>query len=398
MLPGQEGFLPLQLPKFLEQIPEGVPLSLQLLPAGGEFFGLRSRSLQSGPLLLQGCQIPAEGLRGLFQSGQIPPEGGQLLLLPAQVTGHLFQGVIGRQLEPEGRDLLLQGLPAGGLFSGLGQIRMGLGHQGLLLRQGPFALEDIILGLPAGQRLGVAGRQVIGGLVQSLLLQQELRLGGFVLIQKAFKEGEHLLHGELALPGLPGIACQQGVLCPADAAQVLADAEICLIPLFPDPAGLGLQPVLQLLVAARAEDVPEDLLPLGGVRLEELAEFTLADHGHLGELLPGDAKDVPDGLVHLPQLGDGPAVGEDQGGIGRLLRGAGAPGLGPVVFRVPADGIGLPVIGEGQLHEGGGLRGGVFAAEHPRLPAVAAGLAEEGEGDRVEDGGLAGTGVAGDQV
>ena len=398
LLPGQELFLTAKVLKLLEEVQEGGPLSFQLVPAGGEQLGFRACALQGCPLLLQPLQLPGEELRGLLQVGVVLPQSGKVLLLPAQIRGSFLQGVISGDLEPQGRDLLFQVLLPGRALLRQGQSVLCLSYQDILLLQGRFAPQDVVFRLLPGHGLGSAGGHAVGSFVQLLLLQQEPALGILVLPQEAFEYGHDFQHGQLSLPGLPGIGSKQRIFRPADAAQVLADAELGLLPLVPDLGGLGLQLVLELLIAARAEEVPEDLLPLGGACLEQLAEFALGDHGHLGELLPGDAQDVPDRLVHLPELADGTAVGEGQLRVGGLTGEAGAPGLGPVVFGIPADGVDLVVIGERQFHEGRGLRGCVLASEHAGFPAVAAGFAEEGEGDGIEDGGLAGAGVAGDQV
>ena len=108
-----------------------------------------------------------------------------------------------------------------------------------------------------------------------------------------------------------------------------------------------------------------------------------------------------DGGFHVFDFGDDGAVGHGEDSVGLYRRGLVGAGLAQgraLVFGIPADGVLLAAVGEGQLHIGGIGGLDVFGAEHVGLSAVAAGLAIEGEGDGVENGGLACAGVAGDQV
>ena len=116
-------------------------------------------------------------------------------------------------------------------------------------------------------------------------------------------------------------------------------------------------------------------------------------------MLLAHAQDLGDLGGDLLFLGDHGAVGQMELGIGLLLHHGAAPLGGTQVAGVPANGIGLPVAGKFQLHEGWRLRGGVLGAEEVRVvPCAAAGLAVEGIADGVKNSSLARAGVAGDQV
>ena len=146
------------------------------------------------------------------------------------------------------------------------------------------------------------------------------------------------------------------------------------------------------------EDAPENLLPVLGIRQQQLQEIALGDHGYLGKLLPVQAQNLPDGGVHLLRLGEDVAVGEGQTGIGGLFGHTLAPILGAHVFGIAPDGVLLPGIAEAKPDKGGHLGLGVFGAEHGRLPAVPTGLPEQRIADGIKQSCFAGAGVPGDEV
>ena len=377
--------------EFLLKIHKALPLGKQFFPVGPGLFQIFLLGLEvsqgGGKLRL----FPAGGFRlGLDQ--------GEGFFLLRKGLFALLQLVIAGQQQVQFRNdrcqLLLPG--PGGFGIGESSIGLrqggGLGHfQRFLFRQGGFR---ILKALCLGQGGGVG----IDGLFQLRKLGSENGSGFAVLFQDFFKERHDLGGGELPGGGSADVGGEGGVRVADHALDVLADALDCLIPQGAQVSGAAFQPFLEGIVEFRAENVPENGLPLRGAGLKEAAEFALGDHGDLGELLPGQADDVVDGGVDLLDLGDGGAVGQRQQGVRRLPGGAGAPGLGPLVFGIPADGVAFAAVGEGQLHVCGVGGAHIFGAEHVGLAAVAAGLAVEGEGDGVENGGLACAGVAGDQV
>ena len=48
-----------------------------------------------------------------------------------------------------------------------------------------------------------------------------------------------------------------------------------------------------------SEQIAEELAPLDRVRLEQLAEFPLGDHGHLFELLPAQGQQLLQGFLDV---------------------------------------------------------------------------------------------------
>ena len=124
----------------------------------------------------------------------------------------------------------------------------------------------------------------------------------------------------------------------------------------------------------------------------------MGDHADLRELIPCQADDLLDGPVNILDFGNDSTVRVGELGVGRLFCGAGAPSLGPRVFRVAADGVLLVVIGEVQLHKGRVGVLGILGAEHVRLPALAAGRAVQGKGDGVKNRGFPRAGVTRDQI
>ena len=163
-------------------------------------------------------------------------------------------------------------------------------------------------------------------------------------------------------------------------------------------AGLLFQLPLQGDEKLRAENIPEDLLTFHGICLQKLPEIALGDHGYLGKLIPGQTDDLPDSLVHILQFGHHGPVGIGKHRFRLPGGGAGAPGLGPLIFRIAADTVFFPVVGEGQFHISGVFRFCIFGAEHAGFPVFSAGFSEEGEGDGIKNGGLARTGITGDQI
>ena len=323
---------------------------------------------------------------------------GQTLLFLLQRSALLLQGVVvglhGFQPSDLAGELLLFGY--GGL--GLLRRRRQLGQNGSAPLLLPGFFRQGLLRPPAGLGLGQPGHHLLHLPVGPAALAGQLLLPGRVPGQQLLQQTAHLRRGQLPAPG-PLCFRRQGVLwIPDNALHKLTDACGRLIPPELHLGGALFQLLLQGHIQPRPEDVPEDLLPLLGVRLEQLAEAALGDHGHLGKLLPGHADDLPDGPIHLFPFCHHPPVRVGELGVRRLAGGPCAPGLFPLVLRAAADGVLLPVIGEGQLHKGGGVQPGVFGAEHVRTPVPAAGLPEQGEGDGIEDRGLSRPGVPGDEV
>ena len=160
-----------------------------------------------------------------------------------------------------------------------------------------------------------------------------------------------------------------------------------------------LQPLLQLRVALGTEQLAEDAAALVGGSIEQLCELPLCDHGDLRKLAVVQPDDVDDGGGYFLGLGHRrAAVGVDERSVGLFGGKALAPGLRARVFRVAAHSIALAVHLKFQLHKGGSLRVGIFAAQHGTLAHAAAGMVVQGVCNGVEQGGLACAGVAGDEV
>ena len=145
------------------------------------------------------------------------------------------------------------------------------------------------------------------------------------------------------------------------------------------------QLVLHRPVDAGTKNIPENLLPLLGIRQQQPEEIPLGNHGNLAELLLADPQDLLDLFCNPAPLGLHLSVGEGKLRPGKLPGGALSPGLFPGVLRIPADRIGLSPVGEGEDHLRGGVQVGVIGPEHGGVPGGAAGLAVEGKGDGVKD-------------
>ena len=231
--------------------------------------------------------------------------------------------------------------------------------------------------------------------VQSLLSAGLLRL---ILIDQPLDQLHSLLEGELARLGLQNFWPQQVVLLTDHTADVLLHAGPGRFTVPLEPTGFTFHLFLEHHVVPGLEDLPKDLLSAFGVRLQQLAEIPLGDHGDLRKLAAVEADDPGDLPVDLPSFGDQTSVREDQLCVRLLDGGPAALFRRPLVLRIPADGIDLAAVGEDQLHLRGGLRLGILGTEHGRVPVVPAGLPVEGIGDGVKDGGLACAGVSGDEV
>ena len=374
-----------------QQIRLRPPNALQLRPDGGE----------GRPLPAQIFQMPPGRFRMLPVFLQDRPGRGEgvlrLLFLPAQV----LQRLIIRQAAGDAVDLQRQGrarlLPAAGrgiLFFRLRQLFLQRGgvFRGAIQRR---AGARFVFG-PA--QPAVQGRDL---LFQGMLLRVQRISGSGVLRQQFLRQG-HKLRRAGHRGGLPGRLQPRGKGAALRAAQAvcrLADGGAeCLIPFGP-PAGLGLEPLLQDLVAPGAEQLPENLAAFLGFGVEELEERPLGDHGHLGKLTPVQARQLRHSPGHLPAFRHrGAAVKKSQLRVGALRRHAFAAALGPLILRVAADAVCFPAAEELHLHISGRFRVGVFAAEHVCLPLRAAGLTVKGEGDGVEDRRLSRAGVAGDEI
>ena len=189
------------------------------------------------------------------------------------------------------------------------------------------------------------------------------------------------------------------ILRPVDAGQDLPDLDVLRRPPLVQVAAFGQQLLLQLLIPLGAEQGAEDLDPLFGGGVEQPGELPLRDQDDLRKLVVVQPDHVDDGGSDLFRPGHGrAAVAVGEGGVGLFGGEALAAGLRAEVFGISADGVPLAAHLEFQLDKGGGLRVGVFAAEHGTLPDAAAGMVVQGVGDGVEEGGLARTGVAGDEI
>ena len=157
-------------------------------------------------------------------------------------------------------------------------------------------------------------------------------------------------------------------------------------------------------VHAGPEQAAEDLPLVVGFGPEQLHEFALGDHGHLPELIHGQAHDLHQLRVGLfLVLGVLRAIWHDQGH--RLLhvdQPRAALGRAHVLRRAAhrvQTGLVALLFGEAQLHIGLQAGGGELALQlrADLLRAGGAGLAVQRERDGVEQRALARAGVAGDQ-
>ena len=314
-----------------------------------------------------------------------------MLTLPVQL------GIPGQVRFQQG-DLLnqpgVQGLSV--QLPGPGLLRLGQkgGFPGQLLLHLGQRLPALLL-LPGHGQPGVDGFQLLFQFFQFFLEPEGM---GFVLLQNPGDEGGGFLHGQLPRPGLAEFFRQFTLLRAKHPGDILLHTFPGIAAPVVQGPGLPLQALLQALEPVGFEYFPKNQLPVLGGSQQQLEKISLGDHGDLHELVPVQSQNIPDGGVHLPGLGDGVALGQDQAGLRPLGGGAGAVKLGPLVFRHPPDGIALLPAEKFQLHKGGRLRGGVLGAEHTRAAVVAAGLAIEGEGDGIEQGGFSRAGVAGDEV
>ena len=109
-----------------------------------------------------------------------------------------------------------------------------------------------------------------------------------------------------------------------------------------------------------------------------------------------DAPAANDWLGTAPVIADSDVVATYDTEV--VVVGAGTSGLGPLVFRIPADSVGFSVVGKGKLHRRGILGPGILGTEHGGIPALAAGFAKKGEGNGIENRGFTGARIAGDQI
>lgn len=323
---------------------EPVPLAFQLRFLLNPVRFLRRQLLQlavAGQDSRQGSRLPLQ----LPALGQLTPR-----LIPARRPGRLGLA-LGRRLPAQP----VQPLPLLGLLPGRAHLDGRVLQLPACLGQGlpEGRLPGRILPEPALRRLQLLRQEPLG---------QDLPLGrleaGRVLLQAGPGRGAPLLEAHSLL----------------------------------------LEPVLQPLIAAGVEQLPEDGLALLRLCQEQLQEVPLGNHRHLAELLPGQPQQRLDGLVHRPDLGHHPAVRANQRRLGLLDGGAAAPAGGPLILRRALDRIRPPAVGKRQLHRRLRSGVGVLGAEHRRLPVLAAGLAVEGEDDGVENRRLPRPGVAGNQV
>ena len=282
----------------------------------------------------------------LFGGVDGPQEKGFFRKFPRR---RLEGGPLGRQLPPPPKALCQH--------PGAGQVQLfPLGYRfpdGRL--QGPLGL------LPLGQNRLHQPRQGLGG------------QGGGVGI------------GRQGLHPLPKEPLRQPVHLPPPLPQLLLQL----------PLGL-LETGGESVVLGGAEDFAEEgaFLPAGG--LQQLLKFPLGQHDDLPELLAADAQKGLEGIPHLGEGVDHPPVGEGE----NCLVGKGG-GLAPLskglLGGAAADGVGLPLQEEAQLHKAFPAGGGAVAPEVLALAGGAAGLAVEGEGDGVKEGGFSRPGGAADE-
>ena len=184
----------------------------------------------------------------------------------------------------------------------------------------------------------------------------------------------------------------------AEPLRVLQKRALGLLRLAPGGVRALAQQPLELRVALRVEDAPEDLPPLLRAREQNPAEIALRDHADLCELVAREA----DERLHLRRRAavarrDVP-VRVSEHSLRTVFDRALAAHLLPLVFRATAHGVALTAQQERQLHKCGRLRRGVLAAQHGAAACLPAGLAIEREGNRIEDRRLARARVAGNQV
>ena len=221
--------------------------------------------------------------------------------------------------------------------------------------------------------------------------------GRGVPVQQTLRQLQRLRQRQRAVPRPLQRLLSGAVRRPPEGGEILLYPRRGLLPPVIQLGGAIPQPVLKDPVAARAEQLPKDVLPFPGVRQQQPQKISLGQHGNLGKLLPVYPQNAAHRVVHIPHPGEHPAVGKRQLRLG-LFGGHTAAATGPLIFRAAAELIGLSAVGKGQRNLRGRLREGVFGAQHSRLPAAAAGLAVKGIGNCIKQRGLSRAGVPGDQI
>ena len=360
-----------------------------LLPGGG---------LHSGTLLLQGDQLLLRRFPVSFGFLKAFPGGGKVGFRLLQLGLQCLQPVVGREGQIDGGDIAGKLLLPG---NGGQRLLQGLLRQGGLLCCRSLRLGGLLQRPQVGLCL-LGQSQGGGGLLQGLLqFKQSLGQrcqGGGVFLGELIQKLQHGLCRQLAVYSVLQLGQVGGGFGGHDAPNVLQQALLGTGVAAQSFVIMEFQLILQGFIQPGVENIPENGLPFGGAGLEQTAEIALGDHGHLGKLAAAQTDDLADGGFHILLAGDGLPIRQCQLYPGRLAGGAGAAGFGAGVFGVAVDGVGFAVVGEHQLHKGGGLGIGIFGAQHVCLADAAAGFTVKGKGDGIENGGLAGTGVAGDQI
>ncbi len=220
----------------------------------------------------------------------------------------------------------------------------------------------------------------------------------FVALDECFEQLHGLRERERALLRLLRLFAQHVLLGADDAADVLLHARARRLALAVQRVRAVLQAVLQHLIIARLENLAEYLLPVLGVRRQQLEEFALRDHGDLRELIAVEADDLRQFRVHLLRLVEHAAVRQMQLRFGLLL-GHFAAALGrTLVFRISLDGVDLSAAGKRHFDVGRRFRRSVLGTEHGGIAVRAARRIVQRVRDRVENCRFTGARVTSDEV
>ena len=223
----------------------------------------------------------------------------------------------------------------------------------------------------------------------------KLRQGGLVPCDDGAQGLEYLLRREaVGLEQRLGL-CQLLAALHPDRGLVHLDLLQHRIPLGLDFPHVVLDAILKLTIEVGVQDLPQDVLAVGGGGVEDPVKIPLGNHDHLLELLGVQPQRLGDGISGLLDAGDLPAVGQGQQNGSRHLPGSGAPALQHLLGGLAQNAPFLSLVQEVQLHLRLGLRRCILGAV---LAAGGGLLVIEGVGDGVKDGALPGARVAADQV
>ena len=320
------------------------------------------------------------------------------MVLLAQRFIYVFQFGVARQFVFEG-----------GLFAAQ-CVRFGLcgGFRGKRRVRGfhLFALRGLLglIGVQVGGHPLARGRltdQLVHGfypLVERFQLHRTAGFRLFVLLNQRFEQLDRFRERQLLRFRLLRLFEKQAVLAAADTADVLLHACTRRLALPEEGIRALFQAQLKRFIPARFENAAKNLLPLLGVRHEQLEKLALRNHRNHGELASVQTENAFQLGVRILGSVDHAPVRQMEFHFGRLFDEFIAAQRPAHILRIAAHGVNLVRAGKGHLDKGRRFVVGVLGAEHGRRAVFAARLVVERVGDGVENGGLTRARVAGNQV